>query len=61
MLKMANGNTRRYADTLASMIQFNVVQQDSILLLDRGIPITRKDKFRNQHIILTVYVPVENK
>lgn len=58
MLKMANGNTRRYADTLASMIQFNVVQQDSILLLDRGIPITRKDKFRNQHIILTVYVPV---
>ncbi|HRF27902.1 MAG TPA: hypothetical protein PKW54_11195, partial [Ferruginibacter sp.] len=32
--------------------------QDSLLLLDRGIPITRKDKFRNQRVIITVFVPV---
>lgn len=58
MLKMVNGNTRRYADTLASLIEFNAVQQDSLLLIDRGIPINRTDKFRNQRVILTVYVPV---
>jgi hypothetical protein len=27
-------------------------------MLDKGIPVTRKDKFRNQRIVLTVYVPV---
>lgn len=58
MHRMARGNTRRYADTLASLIQFNAVQQDSLLILDRGIPITRKDKFRNQRVIITVFVPV---
>ena len=29
-----------------------------MLLLDKGIAITRSDKFRNQHIIITVYVPI---
>ncbi|MEO8769731.1 MAG: PspC domain-containing protein [Ferruginibacter sp.] len=58
MLKMVNGRTRRYADTLASLMNFNAVQKDSLLVIDRGIAITRKDKFRNQHIVITVYVPV---
>ncbi|MEO7523542.1 MAG: PspC domain-containing protein, partial [Ferruginibacter sp.] len=58
MLKMVNGRTKRYADTLASLINFNVTQRDSLLVIDRGIAITRQDKFRNQRIILTVYVPV---
>ena len=58
MMKLAHGNNRRYADTLASLIQFNAVQQDSILLIDRGISINKTDKFRNQRVILTVYVPV---
>ncbi len=57
MIRMANGNTRRNADTLARMIKFNVVQSDSLLILDKGINITRDDKFRNQHVIITVYVP----
>jgi hypothetical protein len=58
MMKIANGRNRRSADTLAAMIDFNVVQKDSFLVLDKGIPINRTDKFRNQRIILTVYVPV---
>ena len=58
MLKMANGSSRRVADTLARLIQFNVAQKDSLLILDKGIAITKTDKFRNQRIILTVYVPV---
>jgi phage shock protein PspC (stress-responsive transcriptional regulator) len=58
MIKMANGENRRSADTLARLIQFNVAQHDSLLLLDKGVPITKDDKFRNQRVIITVYVPV---
>ncbi|MDN3659380.1 PspC domain-containing protein [Ferruginibacter paludis] len=58
MIKMANGENRRSADTLARLIQFSVTQHDSLLLLDKGIPITKDDKFRNQRVIITVYVPV---
>lgn len=58
MVKMARGSNKRYADTLANKLLFNVVQQDSILLLDKGFTITRADKFRNQKIMLIVYVPV---
>lgn len=58
MIKMVNGRTRRAADTLARTMIFNVTQQDSLLVTDKGISITRKDKFRNQRIVLTVYVPV---
>ena len=58
MLRMANGQNRRFADTLASLINFNAIQQDSLLVIDKGIPITRSDKFRNQRVVLTIYVPV---
>lgn len=58
LMKMADGRSRRYADTLAAMIDFDVIQKDSVLLVDRGIPITRTHKFRNQRVVLTIYVPV---
>lgn len=58
MLKMVNGRSRRAADTLAALMNFNVYQQDSLLVMDKGIAITREDKFRNQRIVLTIYVPV---
>ncbi|MEO6404403.1 MAG: PspC domain-containing protein [Ferruginibacter sp.] len=58
MMKMVRGNKRHYADTLAALINFNVTQQDSTLLIDKGIAINKTDKFRNQRIVLTVYVPV---
>jgi len=56
--KFANGRTRRYADTLAALMNYNVFQKDSLLLIDRGVPITEQDKFRNQHIVITIAVPV---
>ena len=56
--KMANGRTRRAADTTAAMIQYNIQQLDSLLVVDKGIAITKADKFRNQQILITVYVPV---
>jgi hypothetical protein len=34
------------------------MQQDSTLFLDRGIAITNRDKFRNQHVIMTIAVPI---
>ncbi len=58
MLKIANGRTKRFADTLANLIQFNVEQKDSLLIVDKGIALNRKDKFRNQRVVLNVYVPV---
>lgn len=61
MSKVASGKTRKYADTLASLINYNVYQQDSLLVADRGIQINKTDKFRNQRVILTIYVPVGKK
>ena len=58
VLKVANGRTKRFADTLANLIQFNVEQKDSMLIVDKGIAINRKDKFRNQRVVINVYVPV---
>ena len=59
--KFANGYRKAYADTSVAQMNYNMVQNDSILLLDRGIPINQHDKFRNQHVIIIVYVPVGKK
>ena len=56
--KFVNGRTRQYADTLAALMNYNVEQKDSTLMIPRGIAITQQDKFRNQHIVLTIAVPV---
>jgi len=58
LTRFANGSSRRNADTLARLINYNVVQHDSLLVADKGISINKKDKFRNQQVVLTVYVPV---
>jgi hypothetical protein len=58
MIKMANGRNKRFADTAAAMIQYNPTQKDSFLVFDKGIAINKHDKFRNQRVIITVYVPV---
>jgi phage shock protein PspC (stress-responsive transcriptional regulator) len=61
LIKMCNGDTRRDADTLAALINFNVSQNDSILLTDRAISINTRDKFRNQGVEVMVYVPVGHR
>lgn len=58
MKRTARANTRTDANNLARMIKFDVEQKDSILLLEKGIAINKTDKFRNQMVIITVYVPV---
>jgi phage shock protein PspC (stress-responsive transcriptional regulator) len=57
MKRTARGNTKSDANNLAGLIKFNVEQKDSILLLEKGIAINKTDKFRNQMVIITVYVP----
>ncbi len=58
VIKMCNGNSRRNADTLASLINYNVFQRDSLLMIDRAIAINTTDKFRNQSVMIIIYVPV---
>ena len=58
LIKMANGPDRQSANRQASKIEFNVTQMDSLLVIDKGIMINKTDKFRNQGVILTIYVPV---
>jgi hypothetical protein len=58
MVKMGSRPHRHAADTLANNISYTGEQRDSLLVMDRGIAITKKNKFRNQRVILTVYVPV---
>ncbi len=58
MVKMANASTKTDAERIANRINFSAVQKDSVLILDRGISITRQEKFRNQQVIITVAVPV---
>lgn len=56
--KYCRGRNRHYADTLAATMSYNIQQLDSLLILDKGIAITENDKFRNQHVIVTIAVPV---
>ncbi|MDQ2862378.1 MAG: PspC domain-containing protein, partial [Bacteroidota bacterium] len=58
IIRMCNGDSRRNADTLSSLIRFNVSQVDSILFVDRAVAVNTTDKFRNQNVQLTIFVPV---
>ncbi len=59
--KSCNGRSRRYADTLSSLINFNISQNDSLLMMDRAISINTTDKFRNQYVEVVVAVPVGHR
>ena len=58
IVKLSNGKTVQNANELANKINFELTQQDSMLYLDRGIAINKIEKFRNQHIIMTIAVPI---
>ncbi len=60
LIRMSNGRTRKYADTLVSLIHFNTQQNDSLLMLDRAITVNTTDKFRNQFVEATIAVPVNH-
>ncbi len=61
VIKTATGRSRNIAEENAARIQYTGAQKDSVLLMDKGIAINKTDKFRNQRVILTIYVPVGKK
>jgi len=61
IIKMASGRTRNIAENNAAAIHYGGVQKDSVLLMDKGIAINKTDKFRNQRVVLTIYVPAGKK
>jgi hypothetical protein len=60
-LKFSHGKTQLQAQELARKINFDIIQQDSILLLSRGFVISKEDKFRNQQLLVVIEVPVGKK
>ncbi|MEO6187340.1 MAG: PspC domain-containing protein [Ginsengibacter sp.] len=58
LIRVANGSTRRNADTLASLVKYTIYQNDSSLMADKAIAINTHDKFRNQGVVVIIYVPV---
>lgn len=60
-VKISNGASRQKAEKLASLINFNGFQKDSILFLDNAITINKTDKFRNQRVVVSIAVPVGHR
>ena len=58
IVRISNGDSKTNANNLANKIEFKIQQMDSLLKLDKGIAINKNDKFRNQHLIITVAVPI---
>lgn len=56
--KMVNGSTRFAADTSAATMHYNILQKDSFLLIDKSVGINKNEKFRNQNVVVTIYVPI---
>jgi phage shock protein PspC (stress-responsive transcriptional regulator) len=61
VIKMASGRSRTIAENNAAQILYSGVQTDTVLLMDKGIAINKTDKFRNQRVVLTIYVPAGKK
>jgi phage shock protein PspC (stress-responsive transcriptional regulator) len=57
-IKFSRGNSPLNAKDLASQIQFDTRQDDTVLYLPQGFAITPKEKFRNQQVLLVVEIPV---
>jgi phage shock protein PspC (stress-responsive transcriptional regulator) len=58
MMKVATGRNTQVANVNAAQINFTGYQQDSLFYMNEWIAITKDQKFRNQRVYLTVYVPV---
>jgi phage shock protein PspC (stress-responsive transcriptional regulator) len=58
IIKLANGKNQRDAENIASKINYTLTQTDTLLKTPLGIPIDRENKFRSQHVIITIAVPI---
>jgi hypothetical protein len=61
-LKFSRGRSQKQAQGIAEKINFDIAQQDSVILLPRGgFPISKNEKFRNQQVLVVIEVPVGKK
>ena len=60
-VKFARGNTPAIAEDNAANINFAVAQNDSIISLGKGFPVSKQNKFRNQQVLLVIEIPVGKK
>lgn len=60
-VKFARGNTPAIAENNAANINFTVSQNDSIIALAKGFPVSKQNKFRNQQVLLVIEIPVGKK
>ena len=58
IIKLADGKSRKEAEELASEINYQMTQEDSLVRMPYGISFSKGNIFRNQHVIVTVAVPV---
>jgi uncharacterized protein YraI len=61
ILRGSLGSSTTVALDYARQISFPVTQSDSVIQLPGGFPITRDQQFRNQQVIVVVYIPVGKK
>ena len=61
ILRGSLGSSANNAIDHARQIAFPVTQSDSVLQLPGGFSITRDQKFRNQQVIVAVYIPIGKK
>ena len=61
VLRGSLGNNSAAAIARARQIGFPIAQSDSVIQLPEGFSITREQKWRNQQVIIAVYVPVGKK
>src|SRR5206468_13044750 len=57
-VRFARGKSPEASLQNAQKIQFDVSQNDSNLVLPKGFPISKEDKFRYQGVLVVVQVPI---
>jgi phage shock protein PspC (stress-responsive transcriptional regulator) len=54
----SRGRTPEQARTIGEKVKFEITQQDSVLVLPKGFPISSDEKFRGQSVLVVIKMPV---
>jgi len=60
-VRFARGVNPEASLSTAERIQFEIQQKDSLLILPKGFPISKEEKYRTQRVLVVVEVPVGKK
>jgi phage shock protein PspC (stress-responsive transcriptional regulator) len=59
--KQANSSTKKLAADLANQLNYNIQLTDTIVAIDNMFNVTNMSKWRNQKLVVKVYLPVGQK